>query len=271
MLQDDEFDYISGLIKDMTGNIIEKNKAYSISNKLVEFIKKSDYKDISELIKHLQTSHSLKTKQEVADVLTINETLFFRDNHPFETLKKHIIPELIERKRDERKLSFWSAACSSGQEIYSLIIMLKENFPEIFGWELSFLATDYSKRIIQTAQQARYTDMEVNRGMPQKLRDTYFHHVDDAWELSKNIKNLVQFKQMNLKTAMPIFDKYDIVLLRNVLIYFDITTKSEILYRIRKHMDDKGYLMLGSSETLIKIDSPFKLEKIGETMIYTPN
>jgi len=271
MLTEEQLTYIIELVKEYTGNIIERNKSYVIENKLQEYVERLTFDNLSEFIEYLKSTDASDIKKDIADILTVNETHFFRDETIFNCIEEYIIPQLIKQNSKTKKLSIWSAACSSGQEIYSLIILLKEKFPDILTWDLSILATDFSQRIIQNAKLAQYSEMDVSRGLLDNYLNRYFVFSNGHWILQDEIKKYVNFKQLNLTESLPIFEEFDLVLLRNVLIYFSVSDKEKILHRVKPHVSKNGFLILGSSETLININAPFVVDKLSNTHIYKPS
>ncbi len=198
--------------------------------------------------------------------MTTNETLFFRDLTPFQTLETVVIPELLEKRKGSRTLRFWSAACSSGQEPYSLAMMwLDMGNP---AKDIEILGTDISKEILDKARDGKYMQLEVNRGLPAKYLVKHFTRHNMEWEISSSIRAMVQWKKFNLKADPVLLGTFDVVLCRNVLIYFDIETKRRILRNIRKTLAPGGYLILGSSETTLNIDETFGRRQLGRAILY---
>ena len=269
-MNEQQIQFMMQFIKDMTGNIIEPSKQYFIESKVTQIIKDKQLSCADELITLLEKPVNEQLRYFVADFFTINETLFFRDTAPFDTLKDAILPELIIKRGASKKLNIWSAASATGQEIYSLAILLEEYFPQLKNWQIKLWATDYSERMLAVAREAKYSDTEIKRGMPEALLHKYFTHQQGSWHLNETIRKKVTFTKMNLLSFGAIFEKYDIILLRNVLIYFDVATKAKILQQIRKYIAADGYLFLGSSETLIKIDAPFVAKNLGKASVYVP-
>ena len=198
--------------------------------------------------------------------MTTNETLFFRDVSPFEGLEKELIPKLVERTAGRRPLRFWSAACSSGQEAYSLAMMCLEM--GLGPAQIEFLGTDLSDQILERARQGRFMQLEVNRGLPAKYLVKYFTRHNMEWEIKPEVRQMVRWTKLNLTLRWPEVGLFDVVLCRNVLIYFDMETKRDILSRIRKHVRPEGYLILGSSETTLNINDEFVRRQVGPAIMY---
>lgn len=212
-------------------------------------------KNLSELIALMRKDLALGALTAKAiDALTTNETFFFRDFQPFEALRKVILPRLLEQRAAQRKLTIWSAACSTGQEPYSLAMLLRENFPQLAQWNLSILATDLSPTVLTQARAGSYNQFEVNRGLPAPLLFKYFRKQDDRWFVKDELKQGIEFRAMNLIEPWPLFPPFDIILIRNVMIYFDVPTKQAILKKIRGCLQPQGSLFLGTAETTINLD-----------------
>ena len=196
------------------------------------------------------------------------ETSFFRDVHPFQTLKEHVFPELVRQRRAIRSLCMWSAACASGQEPYSLAIVLKESFPDLAQWTVRVLASDLSGEMVERAKSGCYTQLEVNRGMPSRFLVKYFRRDGLLWQVCDEVRRLVEFRQINLTESLPPLPKMDVVFLRNVLIYFDDELKRQILTKIAAQLKPDGFLFVGGAETLIGYDDQFKRIRVDKTSCY---
>jgi len=196
--------------------------------------------------------------RKAVEAMTTNETSFFRDFHPFEALKKFVLPDLLALRSAERTLNIWCAASSSGQEPYSLGMLIRENFPQLLSWKLRILATDLSTEVLARAREGRYSQLEVNRGLPANLLVKYFQKQGCDWYLRDEIRRMVDFQIVNLSNAWPALPPVDIVMIRNVLIYFGIETKKEILAKVRRVLKPDGYLFLGGAETTFSIDESFE-------------
>jgi chemotaxis protein methyltransferase CheR len=204
---------------------------------------------------------------EVVDAMTTNETLWFRDAHPFEAMRTTVLPELIIRRTSEREIVIWSAACSSGQEPYTIAMVLREHFPQLSSWRVKIMATDLSGEMLGRAAAGRYSQTEMNRGMPAALLVKYFHRVGTEWQVDESIRSM-EFRTLNLARPWPYVPQADVVFLRNVLIYFDIETKRAILDRIRGGLRPGGALFLGAAETTLGVHSGFAPQRHGTTTIY---
>jgi chemotaxis protein methyltransferase CheR len=208
-------------------------------------------------------------KQAVVEAMTTHETLFFRDNNAFEALRTCILPKLKTLHSSTQRLTIWSAAASSGQEAYSLGMMLLEL--GMAHWKIDILGTDLSHRIIDRAINARYAQIEVNRGIPASYLIKYFKRHGLEWEVSDQVRRMVRFQQADLRRLPRMLGPFDLVLCRNVLIYFDMETKTKILQAIRATMAHGGILLLGGSETLLNIDAAFARHLAGPAVYYEKN
>jgi chemotaxis protein methyltransferase CheR len=207
---------------------------------------------------------------KAVDALTTNETYFFRDFHPFEALKNTVIGDLIAQRRIARKLTIWCAACSTGQEPYSIAMLIREHFPELGEWRVEIIATDYSPTVLARAAAGRYNQIEINRGLPASYLLKYFEKVGDCWEISESIRAMVQYRALNLIKPWPVMPACDLVFMRNVMIYFDVPTKRSILAKVRNCILPHGSLFIGNAETTINIDPQWVPTVLGRAMVYRP-
>jgi len=207
-------------------------------------------------------------EQAVVAAMTTNETSFVRDLHPFEALKNFVVPDLLARRSGARRLSIWCAASSTGQEPYTVAMLLREHFPALSSWEISFVASDLSADVLARARAGRYSQLEVNRGLPARWLVKYFQKHGTEWELVPDIRNMVSFRQVNLLESWPTMPPLDLVFIRNVLIYFDQEVKKQILGRIRRLMQPDGYLFLGNAETTLNVDDKFQRTQFEKSGCY---
>jgi chemotaxis protein methyltransferase CheR len=263
-----DFDFLRDLVRQKSAIVLEDGKEYLVQSRLAPILRAEQIGSLSELVGALRNRRP-GLEGKVIDAMTTNETSFFRDIHPFEALRTTIIPEMMERNRSSRQLNFWCAAASSGQEPYSLCMMMRDAFPELGGWQLRFLATDISPSVLDKAKSGRYSQLEVNRGLPAQYLVKYFERSGADWVIKPEIRNMVEFRLANLNEPLPLTSPLDIVFIRNVLIYFERDTKKKILQQIRKNLKPNGVLMLGSSETTFNIDEGWVNRPIGKTIVYT--
>lgn len=265
-----EFDFISRLLKQFSAIVLAPGKEYLVELRLNILSEQLGYDSLHTLIAEVSKNHSPALVHQVVDALTTNETYFFRDLKPFECLKTLLLPELIEKRQQTRELQIWSAACSSGQEPYSIAMVLQEHFAHLLSnWKVSLLASDISSTCLEYAQAASYNQFEVNRGLPVSYLVKYFEQAGQRWQLRPVIKDKVQFKAINLIENWPLPGKMDIIFLNNVLIYFDIPTKIEVLRRASQALKPDGYLFLGGTETALNLEPSLKrLESMFNANVY---
>lgn len=253
----DDYAFVANLLRERCALILEPGKEYLIRARLTPVAQRNNLANISLLINRIRLEQSQALVTEVVEAMVTTETSFFRDIHPFETLKKTVLPELIERRRSQRQLNIWCAASSSGQEPYSVALLLKEHFPELATWRINLWATDISQEMLQRSRSGRYSQIEVNRGLPTPLLLKWFHQEGAHWQLEDQIRSMVSFSQVNLASYWPAMPPWDLIFLRNVMIYFDNEVKKQILGRVARVLCPDGYLLLGGAETTLSLDDSF--------------
>jgi chemotaxis protein methyltransferase CheR len=263
-----EYKFIARMLQDRTGVQLGDNKQSLVESRLAVFLLRSEFSNPRQLLAQLRYKEDEDLKRKIIEAILINETSFFRDAHPFHCIKDFVLPELIKKRKATQNLSIWSAACSSGQEVYSIAMTLYECFPQVDQWKLSLTASDISLDILEKAQAGLFKQLEVNRGLPAKFLVRFFKRERLRWKIDPRIKKMVQFRQINLIEPWSFIGRQDIILLRNVLFYFDIETRKTVLSRIRQHLKPDGFLFLGASETTLNIDKAFEQVKFGRTICY---
>jgi chemotaxis protein methyltransferase CheR len=253
-----DFDVVRRLLLERSGIVLEPGKEYLVESRLAPLVEKLSLGSMEELIAQLRTSADNGLHTQIVEAMVTTESLFFRDHHPFEALRKTIIPELIERRQGERSLNIWCAASSTGQEPYSIALLLREHFPGLAGWRVSLLASDISREVLARAREGRYNQIEVNRGLPATLLVKHFDQHGTHWQLKPGIRCMVDFKEINLAQAWPALPRMDLVLVRNVMIYFDLDTKKTILNKLARLLKPDGYLLLGGAETTFNLDDSYR-------------
>ncbi|MFB2919998.1 CheR family methyltransferase [Aerosakkonema funiforme] len=248
-----DFSYLRELVRGYSSVVISSDKAYLADLRLAPLVTKMKLNSLEELMNKLQSQPFNHLHIQVVEAMLLTETSFFRDSYPFDAIAKTILPELIRKKQTQQTLNIWCAACSSGQEPYSIAMLLCEQFPELATWKIRLLATDLSHEMIARARAASYHQMEIMRGLPKTLLMKYFQNSGKIWQLKDNIREMVEFRQMNLVTDSLEKTIFDIIFLRNVLIYFDWQTKKAVLEKVREVLSPNGYLFLGSGETPLNI------------------
>ncbi len=253
-----DLQYLCDLVRTRSAIVLETNKAYLFKARLEPLARAKGLGGIAGLVGALrQPGASPALANDVVDAMTTNETSFFRDLHPFETLREKVLPELIARRAATRRLNFWCAASSSGQEPYTVAMLLQEHFPELQSWQVCFVATDISPSMLERCRSGIYSQLEVNRGLPITYLVKYFEKQGNDWQFKEHIRRSIDFQPMNLIQPWPSLPKMDLVFMRNVLIYFDMDTKREILRRVSGLMQPDAALFLGTAETTLNIDESF--------------
>jgi len=264
-----DFDYVSRLAHSEAALVIEPGKEYLVETRLGPLAQREGFASLAALIQQMRSEVKVNGLHHKAiDALTTNETLFFRDFHPFEASRRFIIPEILEQRASARRLTIWSAACSTGQEPYTLAMLLLEHFPQLAAWSVSILATDLSPTVLKLAQEGKYSQFEVNRGLPASYLVKYFTKQDEKWCIKDEVKRMIEFRPMNLIQSWPVMPPLDLVFIRNVMIYFDVETKKTILKKIRDCLLPHGYLFLGTAETTTNLDPQYQPVTHGKAVVY---
>jgi chemotaxis protein methyltransferase CheR len=253
-----DFDFIRKLLQDRAGISLEADKQYLVESRLAPVVRQLELSSITELVNRLRCQPGNGLPTQVVEAMVTTETSFFRDHHPFESLRKTVVPELLARRRDERRLNVWCAASSTGQEPYSLALLLREHFPELTGWKIVLLASDVSREVLARAREGRYNQIEVNRGLPAALLVKYFQQHGHHWQLREDVRAMVEFQEINLTRPWPALPRMDLILLRNVMIYFEVPTKKAILGKMARLLRPDGYLVLGGAETTFNLDDSYR-------------
>jgi chemotaxis protein methyltransferase CheR len=254
-----EFNQIRDLAKNVAGLIFTADKAYLVESRLTPVLQTFQYPSITELCAELRKGSNAKLQKAVIDALTINETSFFRDSRPFDTLRNVVLPSLIKSNATTKTLKIWCAAASTGQEPYSIAVVLVEAKAQMPGWSYSITGTDISPNAIERAKKGTYSSFEVNRGLSEPLRSRYFEPVNEQWSAKANIRSRIRFAEQNLMGDLAALGQFDIVFCRNVLIYFDVETKQKVIAKIRQCLQPNGFLFLGAAETIIGLSDQFQL------------
>ena len=263
MISPEQFRFFSELVKQHSGIALGKGKEYLIESRLNELAKVLGLKDLDALYRKAKAAMTPKLKEQIIEAMTTNETYFFRDQHPFDALQKNVIPELMKQNQGKKQLRFWSAACSTGQEPYSIALLIAEHFPALLSWKTEILATDISKKAVEKGRAGRFTQVEVNRGLPITLLIKYFKQQGAFWIIDEKLKKMIRFKQMNLLSPFVGVGTFDVIMCRYVLIYFDQQTKKAILDKLVKQLNPGGYLFLGATETPIGLPPFMKRTSFG--------
>lgn len=262
----DNYQFLRHYIHRESGILLDDDKHYLIEARLLPLLQHSRLDSLDALCDALRDGASHPLRKQVVEAMATHETLFFRDAAPFEALRASILPKLMEERKLTRKLNFWSAAASSGQEAYSLAMMLLEM--GLGSWNIEILGTDISEPILARARRAIYMQIEVNRGLPAPYLVKYFDRHGLEWEIKDQVRQMVRFEQFDLRAGMRGKGPFDVILCRNVLIYFDVETKKKILGELRGALLPGGLLLLGGAETTLNLDERFTRVTHGRAVVY---
>ena len=260
------FTFVRELVRAESAIVLEPGKEYLVESRLVPLARAAGHPSVDAYVADLSTRRSQAALMKVVEALTTNETSWFRDSDPYTTLRTEVLPQLA-KSRPNRQLRVWAAACSSGQEPYS-IVMTALDTPELAGWKTEVVATDLSEEMLERARRGEYSQLEVNRGMPATTLVRHFERSGLNWRINQSIRERVQFRQLNLTRPFPPMGKFDVVFLRNVLIYFDLPTKQDVLRRVRQVMAPDGHLFLGAAEMTMGVDDAWERVPAGRSSVY---
>ncbi|MGD0776708.1 MAG: protein-glutamate O-methyltransferase CheR [Candidatus Solibacter sp.] len=249
-----------------SGIVLDQDKHYLIEARLMPIVNQERLGSLNDLCALLRGISGAAVKQQVVDSMTTNETQFFREMPHYDALRTEVIPRLVEQRHSLRRMSFWSAASSTGQEAYSLAMMLLEM--GLSNWNIQILGTDLCTKVLDRARSGRFHQIEVNRGLPASLLVKYFTRVGLEWQLKEEVRRMVRFERFDLRQSMRSLGPFDVVFCRNVLIYFDAETKKRIMADIRGTLFGGGCLLLGGSETTLGLDEVYQRVPVGKTVLY---
>lgn len=253
-----DFDYLRKLLRERSGLVLSAEKQYLAESRLLPVARRHGMTSLTELVTQLRTRAAAQLTSDVVEAMTTNETFFFRDKTPFENFRNVIMPALLTARAREKRIRIWCAAASTGQEPYSLAMALKEMGAATAGVRIEILGTDLSGDVIERAKAGIYSQFEVQRGLPIQLLLKYFTQIGDSWQINAELRSMVQFRTLNLLNDFSPLGTFDVVLCRNVLIYFDQDAKIGVFNRIARQVPDDGYLVLGAAETVIGLTDAFK-------------
>lgn len=252
-----DFDLYKDLLKEKSGLTLTPDKSYLLDSRLTPIARKWNYANLEVMTMALRAMPPSDLVKDVVEAMTTNETSFYRDTKPFDQFRDIVIPHLL-KTRPTRRVRIWCAASSTGQEPYSLAMLIKENAAKLPGWNFEIVATDIDTNVLESARKAEYSQFEVQRGLPIQMLMKYFEQKGDRWALKQDIKSMVQYKQFNLLDPMGPLGKFDIIFCRNVLIYFDRETKAKVLQSMSALLPEDGFVFLGGAETVLGITESFK-------------
>jgi chemotaxis protein methyltransferase CheR len=262
----ENYGFLQQYVYRTSGIVLADNKHYLVEARLEPIVRRENLRTINDLCALIRATSGGRVSQEVVEAMTTNETLFFRDAIPFKILREVLLPPLIAARSQSRKLTFWSAASSSGQEAYSLAMMLCEM--GLQDWNIEIRGTDLNERMVERARLGAYAQIEVNRGLPATHLVKYFERHGLEWRVKDNLRRMVRFESFDLRQPMRLMGPFDFVLCRNVLIYFDVETKKRILSEIETTMIPNGHLLLGAAETTMNLSDAFERDAFEGVSFY---
>lgn len=266
-LAPDALQFVCTLVRQRSAIELDEAKAYLIEARLGPVAKRNGFVTAAEMVTNLRAKPNQPLQQQMVEAMTTNETSFFRDIHPFDALRLQILPQLRQLQLP-RPLNIWSAACSTGQEAYSIAMLLREHFPDLCAGKVKILGTDISDDVLARARAGAFSQIEMNRGLPANLLARYFQRKGLQWEIAQNLRELTLFSKLNFIEHWPPLPTMDVVFLRNVLIYFSPATKKQILEKVRSVMAPHAVLFLGAAETTMNLDSSFVRVQVDNQVFY---
>ena len=252
-----EFEYLRTFLKQRSGLALTAEKRYLVESRLTPVCRRFNLAALGDLIGALKLGQDGAIERAVVEAMTTNETFFFRDRIPFDLFRDTILPEALARNASKRRLRIWCAAASTGQEPYSLAMLLQEAGPKLAGWQVEIVATDLSTEVIEKAKLGLYSHFEVQRGLPVQWLIKYFTQIGEQWQIAQSLRSMVDYRQLNLLHSFTSLGQFDVIYCRNVLIYFDAPTKSDVLARLAAQLAPGGALLLGAAETVIGLTDRF--------------
>ena len=265
-----DYEFLRKCLKDRSGLVLSSDKQYLVESRLLPVARRADFGSLGELVGALRRGNAEALMTAVVEAMMTNESLFFRDKTPFEHFRMTVMPALTAARAGARRIRIWCAAASTGQEPYSLAMALKEMEHDLVGWRIELLATDISNEVLEKARHGLYSQFEVQRGLPIGLLIKFFSQFGEAWQVAPEIRRMVKYLQLNLLSDFSHLGTFDLVFCRNVLIYFDQPTKTDLLNRLADTVAGDGFLVLGAAETVVGLTDRFKTvgDKHG---LYVPN
>jgi len=267
---DSDYAYLRQLVLSESANLIDPSRNALFETRLTPIARMAGASSLEDFVNLLRIERTPQLHRAVVEAMTINETSFFRDGKPFDVLRETILPSLIEKNAAQRKLRVWSAASSTGQEAYSVAMLVREHFPELTGWDVKIVGTDISRQVVEYAQRGRYRRIEVNRGLPARMLVKYLVRDGDEWQVAPQLQDMCEFLYANLCAPMPKLPLFDLVMLRNVLLYFPEQDRSCVFSDVYRQIVRGGYLMLGAAEQAEDSTNLFQAEFARECYYYRP-
>jgi chemotaxis protein methyltransferase CheR len=251
-----EYEYLQKLLKDRSGLVLSADKQYLVESRLIPLARRSGLGGIGDLVAKMKMGAE-PLIVAVVEAMTTNETFFFRDKVPFDHFRETIMPSMLEARKHRRAIRIWCAASSTGQEPYSLAMILRDMGASLSGWRVEIVATDLSQEVLEKSKSGIFSQFEVQRGLPIQLLVKHFSQINETWQLSPEIRAMVQFKQLNLLHDFSHLGTFDVIYCRNVLIYFDQDTKVNVFNRLARVIEPDGFLVLGAAETVVGLSAGF--------------
>jgi chemotaxis protein methyltransferase CheR len=261
------FEWVCMVVQSDAAIELAPGKEYLVESRLAPLARRTGLPDVNAFVAQVRSSGDRRARDTIVDALTTNETSWFRDGGPFTAFEKEILPALRKDRAASRSIQVWSAACSTGQEPYSLAMLAKEGLD---GWRCQITATDLSPTVLAQARLGTYSQIEINRGLPANKLVTHFNRQGMRWSVNEDLRRMITFKEMNLARPFPPMGQFDVIFLRNVLIYFSVQTRREILKRALAVCRPDGYLVLGGAETTLGVDDNWARVAMGRTSVYRP-
>ncbi|NEM08010.1 CheR family methyltransferase [Geodermatophilus normandii] len=263
------FDWVRQLVHRESAIVLAPGKEYLVEARLLPLARKMGLSDVDQYVDSVRSRPRPDDTRSIVEALTTNETSWFRDGDPFTTLTSTVLPSLLSARGPAERLQIWSAACSSGQEAYTVAMLLEDAMPSASA-RVSITATDISREMVERTRAGRFSQLEVNRGLPAPMLVRHFQRAGSEWEVAPNLRRMVTARECNLAAPLPRMGPFDVVYLRNVLIYFDLPTKQAILRRVRELMRPDGWLFLGAAETTLGVDDSWSRVVLGRSSAYRP-
>jgi len=261
---------LRNLIARRSGNVLSDKQEHLLESKLSPFAEQLGLPNIEALVAEVKRL-PVRYEDSIAEAMTINETSFFRDIQPFDALRKIVIPGFLKSRAHSKRLAIWSAACSSGQEAYSIAMTLFEHFPVLASWDVKIVATDISHEMLNRTQEGIYNQFEVNRGLPAEMLAKYFRREQTRWRIIPELRQWLETRRLNLISPWTGLPRFDVIFMRNVLVYFDPTTRETVLRRTASQMANDAYLFVGGGESLMTLKIPFRADQCDKLVCFRPS
>lgn len=251
------FNILKRFLAKNSGLYLDDDKQYLVESRLAPLAQRYRLHGVDDLVRRLELAPEPSLIRDVVEAMTTNETFFFRDRTPFDNFRNFMLPHLLEARAAERRIRIWCTACSTGQEPYSLAMILDEEARKVAGWRIDILATDIARNVLDVAREGLYSQFEVQRGLPITMLLRYFQQKGERWQIVEHLRSRVRFEERNLISDFSDLGQFDVIFCRNVLIYFDVPTKRSVLNRLHHCLGERGYLVLGAAETVVGLNEQF--------------